>query len=313
MEKTFNLQSGKKVIQDNFVLHTADFGFTAGLRKNWKSEFDGYTSFRFRNEFIDNYLDVMNSGVVETLSFDYDEDNLIELNLSRIKSLSSLRRIYFDLNKRISVFLENSEYQALSQLVEISLKGNHSPENFAIGQIANQLGLFEISFEIFKIIHKDISNLKTLRLIGSEKKWNGHELNYLKNLKRIHLDSGLIGSLDFISVLQEIQILIVTGCKNLKDISSLSNLRHLRHLVILDCPNIKNWSVLNEISLLKSLRVKKSIDFPVLDNLPNLCYFSIDDPKKGEVETWVKNQADINLGGIVNADLNSLIKSGVVT
>ena len=54
MEKKFYLSSGLEVIQDEFILHTPDYGFTAGIRKNWSSDFDGYTSFRFRNEILDN-------------------------------------------------------------------------------------------------------------------------------------------------------------------------------------------------------------------------------------------------------------------
>ena len=101
MEKKFYLSSGLEVIQDEFILHTPDYGFTAGIRKNWGSDFDGYTSFRFRNEILDNYWDVINSGVVETLFFDYDKDDFTDLNLANIDSLKNLKCISFSLEKKL--------------------------------------------------------------------------------------------------------------------------------------------------------------------------------------------------------------------
>ena len=154
MEKKFYLSSGLEVIQDEFILHTPDYGFTAGIRKNWGSDFDGYTSFRFRNEILDNYWDVINSGVVETLFFDYDKDDFTDLNLANIDSLKNLKCISFSLEKKASISLDALKYRKLNQLSEISLKGTYAPGNFLIEQFAAQLGFFEASFDIFKIIYK---------------------------------------------------------------------------------------------------------------------------------------------------------------
>lgn len=313
MTKTFNLQSGLKVIQDEYILHTPDFGFTAGLRKNGASELDGYTSFRFNNEVLENYLDVVNSGDVEILSFDYDKDDFININLAGIKNLSNLRRMFFNLEKKASILFDSQKYQNFDQLIEISLKGSYPPETFEVEKLAARLGSFEVSFDIFKVIYKRIENLKTLRLIGSEKKWDGHELGLLKNLKRIHLDSCSIRSLDTISALKDIQVLIIAGCRLLSDISYLSQLKNLRHLVILDCPRIKNWDILKELTVLRSLRIKRSIGLPILENLPELCYFSIDEPRKGELGVWTKSSENNILGGVVNSDINTLIREGVVS
>ena len=131
------------------------------------------------------------------------------------------------------------KYRNLHQLREICWKGQYAPGYFLIEQFAAQLGFFEASCDIFKIIYKKLASLKTLRLIGSEKEWTGEEFNCLKSLKRIHLDSCSINSLEIISNLQDIQILILAGCKNLTDISNLSQFKNLQHLVILDCPKIK--------------------------------------------------------------------------
>lgn len=312
MTKTFNLQSGLKVIQDEYILHTPDFGFTAGLRKNGVLELDGYTSFRFNNEILENYLDVVNSGSVETLSFDYDKDDFVNINLAGIKDLTNLRRIFFNLEKKASIQFDSHKYQNFNQLMEISLKGSFPPETFEVERLAARLGIFEVSFDIFKVIYKSIENLKTLRLIGSEKKWDGHELCLLKNLKRVHLDSCSINSLDTISALKDIQVIIIAGCRLLSDISYLSQLKNLRHLVILDCPRIKNWEILKDLTALRSLRIKRSIGLSVLEELPGLCYFSIDEPKKGELGVWVKSPENNIFGSVVNSDINTLIREGVV-
>ena len=314
-ENILHTKSGVELIQDEYTLQTPDLEFMAGIREYPSGEFGGYTSFRFNGVMLDDYLEIVNSGQVETLSFYYGFDcreKIININLDKIENLSKIWRLSFNLETKAIISLDQQRWGDFHLLSEISLKGIFAPDNFPLENIAHRLGIFETSFEIFEKIYTRLDRLQTLRLIESDKKWVGNEFNIVKNLKRLHFDTCSIKTLDMIAPLKEIKILVLAGCRSLNDMSILPKMKSLEHLVISECRNIKDWDFLRDMPWLKSVSLTKSIDATIISDMPNLRLIYIDKPKKGEQQIWCKNPQDKVFGKVMGFNMQTLVSEGVI-
>ena len=152
-ENILHTKSGVELIQDEYTLQTPDLEFMAGIRERPSGEFGGYTSFRFNGVMLDDYLEIVNSGQVETLSFDYGFDcreEIININLDKIEDLSKIWRLFFDLETKALISLDQQQWDNFQFLNEISFRGTFAPDNLPLENIAHRLGIFETSFEIKK-------------------------------------------------------------------------------------------------------------------------------------------------------------------
>ena len=314
-ENILHTKSGVELIQDEYTLQTPDLEFIAGMRGHPNGEFGGYTSFGFDGVLLDDYLEVVNSGRVETLSFTYGIDcreKTIIINIDKIEDLLKIGRLFFKLKTKALISLDQQRWGDFHLLNEISLKGTFAPDNFPLENIAHRLGIFETSFEIFEKIYTRLDRLQTLRLIESDKKWVGNEFNIVKNLKRLHFDTCSIKTLDMIAPLKEIKILVLAGCRSLNDMSILPKMKSLEHLVISECRNIKDWDFLRDMPWLKSVSLTKSIDATIISDMPNLRFLYIENPKKGEMQIWCKNPQDKVFGKVTGFDMQTLVNEGVI-
>ena len=95
-----------------------------------------------------------------------------------------------------------------------------------------------------------------------------HQIQCKYNACEIVIDSVVdVFSLDGISSVAFIEKLVIKDCKNLHDISILKKFQELRFLEIENCPNIKDFSPLNQIKKLKRLKCIGYLDLTILNSL----------------------------------------------
>lgn len=95
-----------------------------------------------------------------------------------------------------------------------------------------------------------------------------HQIQCKYNASEIVIDSVAdVFSLDGISSVPFIEKLVIKDCKNLHDISILKKFQELRFLEIENCPNIKDFSPLNQIKKLKRLKCIGFLDLTILNSL----------------------------------------------
>jgi hypothetical protein len=176
------------------------------------------------------------------------------------------RYIDFVKNENINyIWSQDNDMDLLSFFPDIEyLTIPGGAENLKSVQKLRKLKGIELSYNCFsEIDFNDFSEIESLVIHGQINDTN--KLAKIKTLKHLYCSQWELKSLETLSVLTNLETLVLDFCKNLIDLNGLSKLKNINRFRIIYCKKLTNISEIKNVG--KSLKILDIIDCAQIDNL----------------------------------------------